>query len=187
MKKISMVRTVCVLALGLLIGCGYAEKKEPKIALSNVKVEQSAKKDSMPLAVYDYSGLEPLLTRKDEKTYVINFWATWCGPCIKELPHFERINKEQKENGVEVILVSLDMPSMWQSHLLPFIERKGLQSKVVILDDPKQNDWIPKIDKDWSGAIPATIIYNADKRAFYEQPFTYETLYEEINQFLNKS
>lgn len=180
-----MFRYALVLLLGLLVSCGTAEKKD-KIALSDSSSELESENDSMPIPVYDFAGIEPLLNKKDDKTYVINFWATWCAPCIKELPYFERINEEQAADGVEVILVSLDMPRMWKSHLIPFIEKKGLQSEIVILDDPKQNDWIPKIDEDWSGAIPATIIYNKEKRKFYETSFTYESLSEEINQFLKK-
>ena len=136
----------------------------------------------MPIDVFDYEGLKPLLHRKDDKIHVINFWATWCGPCIKELPYFEQVGQEQAET-VEVVLVSLDMPAMWKKQLLPFIKKKNLQSKVVVLDDPKQNTWIPRIDENWSGAIPATLIYNKDKRSFYERPFTYEELVAEINTF----
>ncbi|NAS11796.1 TlpA family protein disulfide reductase [Poritiphilus flavus] len=180
-----MLRLSVLTLLLILVSCGEAEKKKPDTALSEPELGAEAQKDSMPLAVYDYQGLEPLLNRDDGKTYIINFWATWCAPCIKELPYFEQVRKEQLQNDVEVILVSLDMPSMWQSHLIPFIERKKLESEVVILDDPKQNDWIPKIDIDWSGAIPATLIYNNKKRKFYEQPFTYETLNEQLDTFLN--
>lgn len=138
---------------------------------------------STDLEIYDFSGLEPLLHKKDDKTYIINFWATWCAPCIAELPYFERINKERKNDNVEVILVSLDMPKMWDSHLIPFVKKKDLKSKVVVLDDPKQNKWIPKVDEDWSGAIPATLIYNKDERYFYEKSFTYEELVAQLEKF----
>ena len=87
--------------------------------------------------------------------------------------------------NVKVVLVSLDMPSMWKSRLEPFVEKKGLQSEVVILDDPKQNTWIPKVSEEWGGGIPATLIYNKGKRSFYERGFTYEELTNELNQFIN--
>lgn len=138
------------------------------------------------LPIYNFDQLEPLLNRKDNKTYVINFWATWCAPCVKELPYFEKINAEQKNANVEVVLVSLDMKKMWESHLIPFIEKKDLKSKIVILDDPKQHTWIPKVNADWSGAIPATIIYNGDKRAFYEQSFTYDELKNHLDKFITQ-
>lgn len=146
---------------------------------------QSEVNDQVKFPVYDFESFEPLLYKEDDKTYVVNFWATWCKPCIVELPYFEKVNAEQKENNVEVILVSLDMPSMWKSKLEPFVEKKDIKSKVIILDDPKQNDWIPKVAEDWGGGIPATLIYNKDKRAFYEQGFTYEELNEELNKFIN--
>jgi thiol-disulfide isomerase/thioredoxin len=134
--------------------------------------------------VYDFERLEPLLHKDDGTTYVINFWATWCTPCLEELPYFEQVGAEQKDNNVKVILVSLDLPHMWKSRLEPYVEKKGIQSEVVILDDPKQNEWIPKVAEDWGGGIPATLIYNKDKRTFYERGFTYEELNQELGKFM---
>ena len=127
-----------------------------------------------------YNELKPLLHKEGNKTYVVNFWATWCAPCIKELPYFEAIN--QKEN-VEVLLVSLDFPKHKESRLLPFIKKNQLQSNVVLLDDSNENLWINAIDSTWSGAIPATLIYNQNKRMFYEQSFTEDELNQIINTF----
>lgn len=138
------------------------------------------------LAIFDYKGLKPLLEKSDNTTYVVNFWATWCKPCVKELPAFEKLKKEYSEKGVEVILVSLDFPNQIESSLKPFIKKEKLQSKVVVLDDPDQNNWIPKINEKWSGSIPATLIYNKDKREFFERSFTYEELEWELRKFINK-
>ncbi|RED43816.1 AhpC/TSA family protein [Winogradskyella eximia] len=136
------------------------------------------------LEVYDYDGLEPLIHKKDDKVHVVNFWATWCGPCVKELPYFEAINDTYKNENVEVLLVSLDFPSKYDSALKPFIKKNNLKSKVVALNDTDQNRWIPAINEDWSGALPATIIYKGDKRQFYERSFTKEELETELKQFL---
>jgi hypothetical protein len=84
---------------------------------------------------------------------------------------------------VKVLLVSLDMHKMVESRLIPFIKEKNLQSDVVLLRDPDANSWIGKVDKNWSGAIPATVIYRNDKRNFYEKSFTYEELEKEVNNF----
>ncbi|NRB61075.1 MAG: TlpA family protein disulfide reductase [Winogradskyella sp.] len=137
------------------------------------------------LEIYDYDGLEPIINKKDNKIHVVNFWATWCGPCVKELPYFEDMNKKYKADNVEVLLVSLDFPNKYESQLKPFIKKYDLKSKVVAFDDTNQNRWIPAINNDWSGALPATIIYNKSKRKFYEQSFTKEELEKEIQQFLN--
>lgn len=115
---------------------------------------------------YNYEGLEKYLNLKDDKVYVINFWATWCLPCVKELPYFELLSTNYKDKKVEVILVSLDMPQKVETVLISFIQKKKLQSKVVHLDNPDANNWIEKINKNWSGAIPATIIYNSKDKKF---------------------
>ncbi len=176
---------VLIVILALSVACKSENKEKPVEEDTAVTIVENTTSETFDFPIYDFDGLEPLLNREDGKTYVINFWATWCKPCIEELPYFEKVNAEMKAKGVEVVLVSLDMPKMWKTHLAPFISRKNLKSQVVVLDDPKQNTWIPKIDKDWSGAIPATIIYNKKKRSFYEQSFTYEMLEETINEFLN--
>ncbi|NAY92539.1 redoxin domain-containing protein [Muricauda sp. JGD-17] len=180
---------LALLSLLILSSCGEIsnEKKEEASSEKTDLAETQAVKKSYTskFPIYDFEGLEPMLNKTDDKTYVVNFWATWCKPCVEEMPHFERINAEQKENNVEVILVSLDMPNMWRSRLEPFVEKKGIQSTVVILDDPKQNEWIPKVAPEWGGGIPATLIYNKDKRNFYERGFTYEELNIELNKFIN--
>ena len=118
------------------------------------------------------------------KLVILNFWATWCAPCVKELPYFEKINKVYKAKGVELLLVSLDFPRKYETKLKPFLKEKQLKSEVVCLNDVDQNRWIPAIDTTWSGAIPATMIYKGNKRKFYEKSFTYEELEKEVQQFL---
>lgn len=140
------------------------------------------KTQSIP--VYNFEGFKHMLNFEDDKTYIINFWATWCKPCVKEMPYFEKIGKNFKDKNVEVIFVSLDFPNNLESRVLPFIEKKNLKSRVVLLDDANQNRWIPLVSEAWSGAIPATLIYNKNKRLFYEQSFTYEQLLNELKLFL---
>ena len=152
-----------------------------------VKTEEKAtaeKSTDVKIDFIDYDGLELLLNKNDDKTYVINFWATWCKPCVQELPSFEKLNKVYKDKNVEVILVSLDFPNQIEKKVIPFINKHQLQSKVILMNDPDQNEWIPKISKKWSGSIPATLIYNKYSREFYEQSFTYESLHNELNKFL---
>ena len=101
------------------------------------------------------------------------------------MPYFETLNKEYQSKNVEVILVSLDFPKQYEKKLKPFIVNKNLISRVVALNDVDSNTWIPKVNKDWSGAIPVTLIYKNDKRAFYEKSFNLEELKKEVNKFLN--
>ena len=174
----------------LLFMMGCREKKQENKGASGGSPETEAAtlaSTAEPVAfpVLDFETFEPMLHQEDGKTHIINFWATWCKPCIEEMPHFERINSEFGDQGVEVVLVSLDMPNMWKSRLEPFVEKKGIRSRVVILDDPKQNEWIPKVSEEWGGGIPATLIYNAEKRSFHERGFTYGELKEELEKFID--
>ena len=133
----------------------------------------------------NYNQLKPLLEKQDGKTYVVNFWATWCAPCVKELPYFEKLKKEYTDKNVEVLLVSLDFPKQVEKKLIPFINKKNLKSEVILLDDINEDVWIKAIDSKWSGALPATLIYNKKTRKFYEQSFEYESLEKELKNFLN--
>ncbi|WPR70933.1 TlpA family protein disulfide reductase [Flavobacterium sp. NG2] len=131
--------------------------------------------------VYDsYSVLEEAILNDKNTTYVVNFWATWCAPCVKELPYFEKLNLENK--AVKVVLVSLDFKDQYESRLIPFLKKKAIQSQVVLLTDKNYNHWLPKVDKDWSGSIPATLIVKGNKRIFAERDFA---SYEELNNYIN--
>ena len=101
---------------------------------------------------------EAILKHDDDKIYVINFWATWCAPCIKELPYFDELQTKYPDK-YEVVMVSLDFKKQYESRVIPFVEKKNYNSKVVMMADPKANDWIDRVDPSWSGAIPATYIY----------------------------
>lgn len=142
--------------------------------------------DDIKVESYNYEGFENFMNMKDEYTYIINFWATWCAPCIKELPYFEEVGEEYKNRNVKVILVSLDFPKQVEKGLIPFINKKKLKSTVIHLDDPDANSWIEKVSESWSGAIPATIIYNKNNSKFYEQSFTHDELEKELNKMLNQ-
>lgn len=149
------------------------------------KEESKNKQQALPVVkTYTYKELKPRLEKSDGKTYVINFWATWCAPCVKELPAFEKLGSAYADKNVEVILVSLDFPKQLDKRLIPFIQQKKLQSEVLLLDDINEDNWIKAIDSTWSGAIPATLIYNAKQRKFYEQSFDYKLLENELKTFL---
>jgi thiol-disulfide isomerase/thioredoxin len=114
--------------------------------------------------------LQERIAQKADHIKVINFWATWCAPCVKEIPLFEKLGKDRPD--VKVTLVSLDLdldPN--PEKVYRFVARKKLQSEVVILDEKDPNSYINQIDKNWSGAIPATIIINGrtGKRKFVDR------------------
>ena len=183
------MKNFCLLffIIALVSSCEDGKKetlKDNKEVATSEAQEIETMVSSTKVPVYDFDQLSPLLERENDTTYVINFWATWCKPCIKELPYFEEVNANYSEEKVKVILVSLDFPTKLESQVIPFIEDRNILSHVVLLDDPDANSWISKVDSTWSGAIPATVIYKNDKRKFYERSFTLNELETELKTFL---
>lgn len=140
-------------------------------------------KSETEIKVMDFTQLKPLLEQENDTVYVVNFWATWCAPCLKEIPYFEEFGEKYRNKKVKVLLISLDMRNQLDTKLIPFIEKEQLKNEVILLDDPKFNDWIPQVDKSWTGAIPATLIYGNGFRNFYPKELTLDEL-EEIVQLL---
>lgn len=114
--------------------------------------------------------LQQMMAQKTDHIKVINFWATWCAPCVKEIPLFEKLGKERSDVKITLVSMDLDLDPNPEK-VYRFIARKKLQSEVVILDEKDPNSYINQIDKSWSGAIPATIIINGrtGKRKFVER------------------
>ncbi|WP_111684407.1 TlpA disulfide reductase family protein [Winogradskyella tangerina] len=180
------MKRILFIVLVSLLSCKNETAKVEKDSAAVVEedVVNLNAQSEIDLRIYDYDGLEPLINKSDDNVHVVNFWATWCAPCVKELPYFETINEKYADQNVEVLLVSLDFPRNYDSKLKPFMIKHGLKSEVVAFDDVDQNRWIPAINENWTGALPATIIYKGDKRNFYEQSFTLEELETELQQFL---
>jgi thiol-disulfide isomerase/thioredoxin len=142
---------------------------------SKIDIEKAPKLS----AVYDsYDDLAYLFNHRNDTTYVINFWATWCSPCIAELPYFEDLNRRYNDKLLKVVLISLDSKKHIDSKLRPFIQKEKLMSHIVSLNDPDFNTWIDKVDPEWDGAIPVTIIYNKEEYEIIKGEFDN---YEELN------
>ena len=136
------------------------------------------------ITVYEqFKDFEPLLKMDNDTTYVINFWATWCKPCVEELPDFEAINKVYSGQKFKMILVSLDFESQLDSRIKPFIEKNNLTAEVVMLTDSKTNVWIDQVNENWTGSIPVTIVYNDNFYYFREDSFTFD----ELNEIITKN
>lgn len=113
---------------------------------------------SQSATVIKLNQLEKTLNRRDDTLRIINFWATWCAPCIQELPYFEKVSQAYAARKVKVLLVSLDYRDAFESQLKPFISRQHIRSSVVLLDEPDYNAWIDKVAPEWSGALPMTLV-----------------------------
>lgn len=140
--------------------------------------------DSIP--VYrEFEDLAFVLSYDNDTTYVINFWATWCKPCVEELPFFEKAYRAFEDKPVKFIMISLDFKNQIQSKLIPFVEKRRDMPETWALLDQDGNSWIPKVDEEWDGAIPVTLFYKKDKRKFVGQSFdSYNDLHTIIQSFL---
>lgn len=101
---------------------------------------------------------------------VVNFWATWCKPCIQELPSFDSLTLSN--NTCKVLLVSLDFKEDIEKKVNPFLKKNKVQSDCILLDEINGNDYINKISEQWSGAIPATLFIYKGKKIFVEKKLT---------------
>ncbi len=156
-----------------------------QLSAQHAKPFEVIKNETYSIPVYDFDGLRPMLQTNSDTVFVVNLWATWCGPCVEELPEFLKFDHDYRNKKVKVILVSLDMRSKIASTVIPFLEKRKVTAKTVVLSDPDMNRWIPLIDKNWEGTIPSTIIFSKNKKQFYPHPLTFEELENEVKKFLN--
>lgn len=121
--------------------------------------------------------LEQRFARGSDTTYIVNFWATWCSPCVEELPHFEQFREAYKDEPVKVLLVSVDARSKLKTKVIPFLQKEHLH-EVLLLNETDQQQYIDRISPDWSGSLPATLFVNKGKqlRRLQEKEFTYDQL-----------
>lgn len=132
---------------------------------------------SQSIPVVKFEDLEKKYSNTSDTVYLVNYWATWCKPCVDELPGFIKLNKELKSQKFKMILVSLDFPSQIESRVLPFIKDHNIQAEVVVLDDDA-NVWINLVNKDWDGDIPVTQIIQRNQKDFYHSTLNYQELKE---------
>lgn len=144
------------------------------------------KAQTQDFAVYD--SLPQLISRIQQagnSTLVLNFWATWCKPCVEELPSFEELRRQYADKDVQVLLVSLDFKSQIEKKLLPFLKAQQLKSDVVLFADQDANTWIPYIHEQWDGAIPVTLVIKGKVKAISHGKFEeYSDLEKFVTPFI---
>jgi thiol-disulfide isomerase/thioredoxin len=138
--------------------------------------------DLKPAPVYTLEQYQNRVLQQNDTLYVVNFWATWCKPCVQELPWFEALRQKLSAQPVQFVLVSQDLKSAG-AHVSKFIAKNNYGSEVFILSAGNPNVWIDQIELSWTGTIPATLLYrNGQKISFKEGEFADQA---DLENFIN--
>ncbi|HLP38915.1 TlpA disulfide reductase family protein [Lacibacter sp.] len=118
----------------------------------------------------------------NDSVLVINFWATFCVPCIAELPYFHSITNKYKKQNVKLLLVSLDFEEYYPKRIRDFANKRKYTAEIVWLDEEKPDEFCPRIDPKWTGSMPATLFVNKKTgyRKFIEAEMKPEDLEREV-------
>ena len=146
-------------------------------ATNSVKAQQ--------IPVWKLSDLQTAMDTTRTPT-IFNFWATFCKPCITELPYFQALANQYRNLGVQLVMVSLDLKEAYPKAITAFVKNRKLTSPVVYLDEQNADHFVPAVDSYWSGAIPASLFINRDKgyRYFIEDELNKTKLEAEIKKML---
>jgi thiol-disulfide isomerase/thioredoxin len=139
-----------------------------------------------PVSVVTFEQLQnEASTKQNDTLYVMNFWATWCDPCVHEIPYFQKVYNKFSARKVKMIFVSLNAVREL-TKVQQFADSKNLLPEVLVLNGGNPNNWIDKVDSSWTGSIPATVLYKHGKKLYFHEGELTEDSLTKIIQTKNK-
>jgi thiol-disulfide isomerase/thioredoxin len=124
--------------------------------------------------------------RETKGPLIINFWATYCIPCLEEMPYFHEMAKKYKSKGLSLLLVSLDLQEAYPKQISSLAKKLKFTAPIVWLDETNADYFCPKVDPKWSGGLPSSLFINnaTGYRKFYEEELSKQKLEDEIRAML---
>jgi thiol-disulfide isomerase/thioredoxin len=126
---------------------------------------------------------------KESKTpLIVNFWATFCVPCLQEIPHFQELTRKYKPQGVSILFVSLDLQKAYPDSIIKTAGKHNISEPIVWLNETNADYFCPKIDSSWTGGMPSSLFVNnaTGFHKFFEEPLSKEQLEKEILAMLGE-
>jgi len=140
-------------------------------------------KTTTTVKIINVSDLEEIINQSDDRALVINVWATWCLPCREEFPDLVKLAKDYNEK-IRFVGISADDPDDLDSKVIPFLKSQNAEFENYLLKVVDPEDFINLLNRDWSGAIPATFIY--DKTGKQNESLIGKQSYELIEKAIKK-
>ncbi len=163
--------------LALLVNC----------QVENNRSQTESSPESTPeIHLMDKASLEKLINQRNDRILLINVWATWCIPCREEFPDLVSLFDEYENRDVDIVGISVDYPDEIDSKILPFLQSQQVNFPVYLQNFEKQEDFINFLNTDWSGALPASFVYDTagEQKLFLLGKQSYEELVTAIESEL---
>ena len=131
------------------------------------------------------TDLESYIATSDHPL-IINFWATFCEPCVKEIPYFQSAVARYKDQRVELVLVSLDLPDYYPDRIASFAQKRDFKARILWLNETNADYFCPKVDPRWTGGIPCSLFINNNThyRRFFDRQLTEGQVEPEIKTMI---
>ena len=178
--KVVVAASIVLAALG---AAGCHAKDDGGSAGSKAAV-LSAKDSAISVLPIDEAGLKELIKERHGRILLVNIWATWCAPCVEEFPDLVRLSQTYVRGGFDLVAISADYPDEVDSKIVPFLKKQNVPFRVFVAKFDHQEDFINAVNQSWNGALPATLIYNAQgkQRLFHIGQLTYEQFKDSIEK-----
>lgn len=179
--NLKKILTLIVVSLGFAMLVFFATRQDEE-NLSPVVEEENS-----DLQAVNADQLKAVIQGLDSKVIVVNFWATFCGPCREEFPYFVSLYREFKDQGMSLLFVSMDFDSD-RPQIDEFLSEQGVNF-VTYLRAGKDDEFIRGVHPEWSGVLPMTLVYDSSKQLakFLPKAMTYEELEDVITGVLSSS